>query len=184
MNYVNRPVSNSSAAISTMRLRVRIRNFADSPKASFTGVRVALYSMIFDWTKRCRENKPTQWNPSITRELKLVCLRLDMNEQKAGSTGRFWHDFYIVLILTLAKAGCWGGLQGSIYGDLFKMLHGQQPATIDKAVLQAPFAFACHQGSIDTLECPDTLVVNDLEACNEELKHDGYTGIGLLIVTV
>jgi hypothetical protein len=78
---------------------------------------------------------------------------------EAKSPGRFWRDLYATLLLTAAKAGCWGGLQGAIYADLFKMVNARQPGTIDKAVLQAPFAFACHQGTVDTLEIPDALVV-------------------------
>jgi hypothetical protein len=61
------------------------------------------------------------------------------------------------------------------------MVHSRQIASIDKVVLQAPFAFACHTGNIDTLECPDALIVNDFEASIEELKYREYAGIALLI---
>jgi hypothetical protein len=46
---------------------------------------------------------------TLATELKLLPVRLDMNEQKVKSPGEFWHDFYATLILTLAKSGCWGG---------------------------------------------------------------------------
>jgi hypothetical protein len=118
---------------------------------------------------------------SLAKELKLLPVRLDMNEQKAKSIGRFWHDFYQTLALSLAKAGCWGGVQGTIYAELLRMLHSRQPGSLEKAVMQIPYVFSCHQGSVDNFECPDALVVNDFEACLSELKNKGFTGIALLI---
>lgn len=118
---------------------------------------------------------------SLAKELKLLPVRLDMNEQKAKSPGRFWHDLYQTLALSMAKAGCWGGVQGTIYAELLRMLHTRQPGSLEKAVMQIPYVFSCHQGSIDSFECPDALVVHDFEACLTELKSKGFTGIALLI---
>ena len=118
---------------------------------------------------------------AIARELKLLPVRLDMNEHKAKSPGRFWHDLYQTLALSMAKAGCWGGEQGAIYAELLRMIHSRQPGSLEKAVMQIPYVFSCHQGSIDTFECPDALVVNDFNACLTELRVRGFTGIALLI---
>src|ERR1035438_5238313 len=60
---------------------------------------------------------------SIARELKLLPVRLDMNEQKANSQWIFWRDLYQTLSLAMAKAGCWGGVQGSIYAELLRMIY-------------------------------------------------------------
>ena len=119
---------------------------------------------------------------ALAAELKLLPVRLDMNEQKVKSSGEFWHDLYVTLILTLARVGCWGGLQGVIYADLFRMMYArQQPTAMDKVVLQAPFAFSCHQGGLETFVCPDALVVHDLKLCIAEMAHKGYVGMVLLI---
>lgn len=114
-------------------------------------------------------------------ELKLLTVRLDMNEQKAASPGRFWHDLYQALALSMVKAGCWDGPGGAIYVELLKMLHARQPGSLDKAVMQIPYVFSCHQGSIDTCECPDSLVISDLQACMEELQSQGLAGIAFMI---
>gem|GEM_PF-3424386 len=118
---------------------------------------------------------------AIARELKLLPVRLDMNELKAKSLGRFWHDLYQTLALSMAKAGCWGGEQGVIYAELLRMIHSRQPGSLESAVMQIPYVFSCHQGSIDEFECPDALVVHDFNACLTELRTKGLTGIALLI---
>jgi hypothetical protein len=118
---------------------------------------------------------------SIATELKLLTIRLDMNELKASSQGRFWHDLYQALVLSMAKAGCWGGVGGPIYAELFRMLHTHQPGCLDKAVLQVPFVFSCHQGPIDSVEIPDALVVHDLNTCRSELQSREFKGIAILI---
>lgn len=118
---------------------------------------------------------------SIARDLKLLPVRLDMNEQKARSPGRFWHDLYQTLTLAMTKAGCWGGINGTIYAELLKMLHSRQPGSLEKAVIQIPYVFSCHQGDIDSFECPDALVVHDFEACLKELESKGVKGLALLI---
>lgn len=117
----------------------------------------------------------------IAKDLKLLPVRLDMNELKAKSLGRFWHDLYQTLALSMAKAGCWSGVQGTIYAELLRMIYARQPGSLEKAVMQIPCVFSCHQGSIDSFECPDALVVNDFEACLTELQSKGFTGIALLI---
>lgn len=117
----------------------------------------------------------------IAKDLKLLPVRLDMNELKANSPGRFWHDLYQTLALSMAKAGCWGGEQGTIYAELLRMLHARQPGSLEKAVMQIPYVFSCYQGDIDRFECPDALVVNDFENCLTELQSKGFSGIVLLI---
>lgn len=118
---------------------------------------------------------------SIARDLKLLPVRLDMNELKAKSPGRFWHDLYQTLALSMVKAGCWGGEHGVIYGELLRMINSRHPGSIEKAVMQIPYVFSCHQESIDSFECPDALVVNDFNACLTELQSKELTGIAFLI---
>jgi hypothetical protein len=118
---------------------------------------------------------------AIARDLKLLPVRLDMNELKARSPGRFWHDLYQTLALSMVKAGCWGGIQGPIYAELLRMLNAPQPGSLEKAVMQVPYLFSCSQGMIDRFECPDALVVNDFEVCVSELKSIGLAGIAFLI---
>lgn len=118
---------------------------------------------------------------SIARDLKLLPVRLDMNEQKANSQWIFWHDLYQTMALAMAKAGCWGGVQGKIYAELLRMIYARQPGSLDNAVMQIPYVFSCHQGDTDSFECPDALVVHDFEACMIELQSKGLSGIALLI---
>ena len=118
---------------------------------------------------------------STARDLKLLPVRLDMNEQKANSQWIFWHDLYQTLALAMAKAGCWGGVQGKIYAELLRMIYSRQPGSLDNAVMQIPYVFSCHQGDTESFECPDALVVHDFEACMAELQSKGLTGIALLI---
>ncbi|HLP29561.1 MAG TPA: ATP-binding protein [Candidatus Didemnitutus sp.] len=118
---------------------------------------------------------------TIARELKLLPIRLDMNEQKANSQWMFWRDLYLTLTVAMAKEGCWGGLQGNIYSELLKMITSNQAASLDKAVMQIPYVFSCHQGDIDSFLCPEALVVLDFESCIKELQRKGMHGIALLI---
>jgi len=118
---------------------------------------------------------------SIARDLKLLPVRLDMNELKARSPGRFWHDLYQTLALSMVRAGCWGGEHGTIYEELLRMMHSRQPGSLEKAVMQIPYVFSCHRGNIDDFECPDALVVNDFNTCRTELCGIGLAGIALLI---
>jgi hypothetical protein len=115
------------------------------------------------------------------KALKLLPVRLNMNEEKTKSPGRFWHDLYSTLVLSMAKAGCWGGVQGAIYAELLRMLYARQPGSLDKAVLQIAYAFSCHQGNLDNFECPDALVEHDFQVCIAELGSKGFVGIALLI---
>jgi hypothetical protein len=111
----------------------------------------------------------------IANEAKLLTVRIDLNELKARSIGRFWHDLYQALALSAAKKGCWGGEHGAIYAELLRMMHARRPRDLDKAVLQIPYVFSCHQGSIDDFECPDALVISDIGACISELRANGLT---------
>jgi hypothetical protein len=117
----------------------------------------------------------------IAKDLLLLPIRLDMNELKAQSPGRFWHDLYQNLILTMVTAGCWGGIQGEIYRQLLKMLHSHSPGDLDCAVIQIPYVFSCHTAGIDEFDCPDALVVHDLRSCQKELETRGLKGIVLII---
>jgi hypothetical protein len=118
---------------------------------------------------------------AIAKELGLLTVRLDMNELKAGSVGRFWQDLYQTLALAMVKAGCWGGQQGTIYAELLRMINSRQPGDLEKAVMQVPYLFSCHQGAIEEFECPDALVVSDFEVCLRELNGKGLVGIAFLI---
>jgi hypothetical protein len=106
---------------------------------------------------------------------------LDMNEKKASSPGRFWHDVFVTLLWTAGKAGCWGGDQSPIYTALFKMLHAREPASMENVVLQTPYAYACYRGTVDQFECSDALIVNDFDATVKELSNRGFVGLALLI---
>ena len=118
---------------------------------------------------------------SIAGNLKLLPVRLDMNEQKASSQWVFWRDLYQTLALAMANTGCWGGLQGKIYAELLQMIYSHQPGNLDNAVMQIPYVFSCHQGDTGNFVCPDALVVHDFNACMIELQSKGLTGIALLI---
>jgi energy-coupling factor transporter ATP-binding protein EcfA2 len=118
---------------------------------------------------------------SLARESKLLPVRLDMNELKAKSQGRFWHDLYQALALSMVKVGCWGGEHGPIYAELLRMMHSRQPGALDKAVLQMPFVFSCNNGPIDDFDCPDALIINDFGACLTELRAKGFSGLAFLI---
>ncbi|WP_447599972.1 hypothetical protein [Nitrospira sp. Nam80] len=119
---------------------------------------------------------------SIATDLKLLSIRIDLNENKVRGPGLFWHDLYATLIITLAKAGCWGGLQGPIYMELFKMMYAKaQPPSLEKVVLQIPYAYSCHTGDLSTFSCNDALVIHDFTSCIEELQQRGYMGIALLV---
>ncbi|MBK9182084.1 MAG: ATP-binding protein [Ignavibacteria bacterium] len=118
---------------------------------------------------------------SIARDLKLLPLRLDMNENKANSQWNFWQDFYQTLALSMAKADCWGGLNGKIYAELLQMMYSRQPGNLDNAVMQIPYVFSCHQGDIDRFVCPDALVIHDLEMCILELRNKGLQGVVVII---
>ena len=118
---------------------------------------------------------------ATARELKLVPVRIDLNEEKAKTPGQFWHDVYATLLLALEQAGCWNGHQ-AVYSALFQMIHGRnRPADVDLVVLRMPFVIASHQGPLKELLCPDALIVHDFNTIIEELKHRGSTGLVLLI---
>ena len=84
---------------------------------------------------------------AIAREAKLLPVRIDLNELKSKSPGRFWHDLYQTLALAMVKAGCWGGEQGAIYAELLRMMHSRQPGALEKAVMQIPFLFRVIKGT-------------------------------------
>ena len=158
-----------SRELSTIRYYLNLTASGQSPHLALIGQRGVGKTSLLNGTG------------AIAKDLKLLAVRLDMNELKASSPGRFWHDLYSALALTMVNAGCWGGSKGPIYAELLRMLHQRQPGDIDKAVLQVPFVFSCHQGSIDGFDLPDALVVSDFEACLTELQGKGMTGIALLI---
>ena len=54
-------------------------------------------------------------------------------------------------------------------------------SSVEAAVLQAPFAFSCHEGPISDFECHDALIINDLQESIAELQRHGMAGIALLI---
>lgn len=155
--------------LKTIRYYLRITASGQSPHLALLGQRGVGKTSLLNGAE------------SIAKELKLLPVRLDMNEQKAKSPGRFWHDMYQTLVLTMAKAGCWGGTQGIIYAELLRMFYARQPGSIEKAVLQIPYVFSCHQGSIDDFDCPDALIRTDFEVCLVELENKGFNGIALLI---
>lgn len=118
---------------------------------------------------------------SLARAKHLLAVRIDMNEDKGRSPGRFWVNLYSSLCLEAAEAGCWGGINSPIYESLFIMIHARQRVPLSDAVLQFPFAIATHQGSIDDLLCPDALIFHDLKVTLEELRRKNLNGIVFLI---
>ena len=119
---------------------------------------------------------------TIAEDKRLLTVRIDLNEQKASSPGRFWYDFYSTLLMSAASAGCWGGTSGPIYRALFGMIHMGQPAPIDMTVLQFPQIFASHLNSLDTVICVDALIIHDLQTVLEEAtKGLNLEGMAILI---
>jgi tetratricopeptide (TPR) repeat protein len=114
-------------------------------------------------------------------QLGLMSIRIDLNVSKAESAGRFWFDLYFALILKAAQTGLWGGINGAIYAQLFRMMNARRADAPDFAVLQFPYAVACHQGKIEEMECPDSLIVYDLQRVIEELMKLGKNGIVIII---
>lgn len=119
----------------------------------------------------------------IAKEKQLLPVRFDLDQGKTVSPGVFWRNFYISLVNKAATIGCWGGLQGVIYQNLYKMLFAGVVDAPDKAVLQFPFALAYQLNNLDNLICSDDLIINDLNAVVDELQYtpDALKGIIFLI---
>ena len=119
---------------------------------------------------------------AMADEKGLLTVRIDLNEAKASSPGRFWHDFYATLLLAAGRAGCWGGSDGEIYRALFAMIHMGQPAPIDMTVLQFPQIFAKQLNDLDTVNCVDALIIHDLQTVlNEATQQLNLKGLAILI---
>ena len=119
---------------------------------------------------------------TIADEKGLLTVRIDLNEEKASSPGRFWYDFYSTLLLAAGRAGCWGGADGEIYRALFAMIHMGQPASMDMTVLQFPQIFANHLNNIDAVNCVDALIIQDLETVLDEATRGvNLNGLAILI---
>ena len=117
----------------------------------------------------------------IARTHKLLPVLIDLNETKVQSAGVFWHDVYSALILSAAEAGCWGGTTGKIYAALLSLIYQRKLVDLEFAVLQFPLAVAAHDGTLETLLCPDALIVHDFGAIRAELRSKGLDGIALLL---
>lgn len=118
---------------------------------------------------------------SIARDFNLLPVRVDLNEQKAKAPGPFWMEVYAALLVQLGRLGCWGGAQGEIYAALFTMIHARKAVSLDKVVLHFPYAAATYQGDLEKMFCSDSLLLNDLEALQQELSRHSVRGIVLLI---
>ena len=119
---------------------------------------------------------------TIADEKGLLTIRIDLNEAKASSPGRFWYDFYSTLLLAAGRAGCWGGADGEIYRALFAMIHMGQPASIDMTVLQFPQIFAHHLNDLDAVNCVDALIIHDLQKVQDEATTRlNLAGLAILI---
>lgn len=118
---------------------------------------------------------------SIARDCNLLPIRVDLNEQKAKAPGPFWMEVYAALLVQIGRIGCWGGAQGEIYSALFTMIHARQTVSLDKAVLQFPYAAATYQGDLENLFCSDSLLLNDFDVLQDELSRQNLRGIVLLI---
>ena len=117
----------------------------------------------------------------LARDHSLLPVAIDLSESKVRSAGVFWHDFYSTLTLAAAGAGCWGGVTGKIYSSLLGQLYQKKTIDLEFAVLQFPLAIARHDGDLEDLPCPDSLIVHDLDAVREELKANDLKGIALLL---
>lgn len=118
---------------------------------------------------------------ALAQEKRLLPIRIDLNEKKASSPGRFWYDFYSTLLLAAGAAGCWGGTSGEIYRSLFAMIHMGQPASIDMTVLQFPQVFANQLNDLDAVTCVDALIDADLHTVLAEADGIGLRGLAVLI---
>jgi hypothetical protein len=155
--------------LKTIRYYLRLTASGQSPHIALIGQRGVGKTSLLNSSEQ------------LAGELHLLPVRIDMNERKAQSPGRFWHDLYQNLILAMVKAGCWGGIKGAIYQDLLRMLYSRSPGNLDSAVIQMPYLFSCCTTSIDEIECPDSLVVNDFRACQSELETRELKGIALIV---
>jgi hypothetical protein len=119
---------------------------------------------------------------AIAQKNKLLTLRLDLDEQKVESMGRFWTSFYSALCSQAAKAGCWGGERGPIYQALLQMLHTNTVPDDAMAVLTFPMVRASHTGTPADLDCADEVIVDDLDhLIHDSLKERGLQGLVVLI---
>ena len=115
------------------------------------------------------------------RDVKLLPLRIDLNEHKVSSPGHFWHDVYTSLLHESARVGCWGGMQSPIYVDLFQMVHARKRSSPEKAVLHFPLILATHAGPLQDIQVPDQLIIDDFSQTLEELATLGLKGVAILI---
>ena len=119
---------------------------------------------------------------AVAQKKKLLTLRLDLDEQKVESMGRFWTSFYSALCSQAAKAGCWGGEKGPIYQALLQMLHTNTVPDNAMAVLTFPMVRASHTGTPADLDCADEVIVDDLDRLiHDSLKERGLQGLVVLI---
>lgn len=118
---------------------------------------------------------------AVSRENQLLPIRLDLDQGKASSAGRFWRDLYSSLLLASGSAGCWGGLQGDTYASMAALMYTGEFQGTSTIVLQAPLLFGSKVGHLDDLDCPVSIISHDLGVMLEELGRNGLKG-GVIII--
>jgi tetratricopeptide (TPR) repeat protein len=111
----------------------------------------------------------------------LVVARLDLDEDKTRSPGRFWFSFYSAVVQKVFNEGSWQGRSGPIYASIFRALYAKQIPEPDMAVLMVPVQFAAHAGALDEFVIDHSLLVNDFRAILENLRTLQRTGLVILI---
>ncbi len=118
---------------------------------------------------------------TLAVKTKMLPIRIQMNEDVSRSQGRFWKELYATMSQAIAKIGGWGGETGKLYESLFLMIHAGQTVSLDKAILQLPYALANNQGNIDNFQCSDALILRDIKFALEEVRTKDFNGIVFLI---
>jgi hypothetical protein len=115
---------------------------------------------------------------------KLLCLRIDLDENKASSPGKLWHEIYSELLEKTKSAGCWKG-EGkdkfATYFALRKLLAGNSDVDQERIVLMFPYDLANTAGGLAQVECSSTTIKKDFEETLAELKRFNLKGVVLLI---
>ena len=118
---------------------------------------------------------------ALARKKSLLTMRIDLDEAKASSPGRFWYDFYATLLLAATEANLWGGASSAICQALFQLIHVGRTPPLDMAVLQFPQVLANRLDDLDAVNCVDGLIVHDIESLLTEARVHGFDGFVVLI---
>lgn len=158
-----------STQLETITYYLQLTAAGQSPHLALIGSRGSGKTSVLNATDR------------LARKNQLLAVRVDLNEDKASSNGKLWHDIYWSLVIAAAEVGCWDGIGGTIYSALVQMLTVGHVPNPRLAVLQFPLAAAPNVGSLDRVQCPDALITHDLRTVRTELSLHGIKGIVFLV---